>query len=382
MYSLEGYGDMLADKIRHDAFCRAMRLIAKPGSVVLEIGTGPGFFAVLACQAGARRVFAIESGEVIQVAREIAIANGCADRIEFFEGFSTKVTLPERVDAIFSDLRGVLPLFEHHIPSIIDARSRFLKPGGILCPRKDTIWLAPVEVPKIYSKMMDSWDQPGSEQDLSPARKRIVNTLRRERATPDQLLADPQVWVTLDYPRIDSPDQRGEVQWTANRAGTAHGMLAWFDADLADGAFFSTSPFGPDTVYASMFFPWLHPVELVQGDTVCVQMEAKLTGEDYVFRWSTQVKPGGLRGQTSDQFEQSTLGGTVLSPERLRKGASNHIPSLTDEGAMARRVLDLVDCRATLEDIARTLTAEYPDRFATWHDALKFASALSQKYSR
>lgn len=382
MYSLEGYADMLADGVRHDALCRAVRQITKPGSVILEIGTGPGFFPILACQAGARRVFAIESSDVIQVAREIAIANGCADRIEFFEGFSTKVTLPERVDVIISDLRGILPVFAQNIPSIIDARNRFLKPNGVLCPRKDTIWSAVVEIPNIYSKMLGPWEQNAPAPDLSPARRRAVNCLKRVRANPDQLLTEPQLWATVDYLKIASPDASGELQWTVTRVGTGHGLLVWFDADLADGAFFSNSPFGPGTIYASMFFPWEHPVMLAKGDSICVEMDAKLAGDDYVFRWETQVKPAGLHGQTREHFKQSTFQGFPLSPGQIHKSASDHVPVLTDEAIISRRVLGLMDGRATLEDIARTLTAEFPERFAGWHEALKLAGALSQKYSR
>jgi protein arginine N-methyltransferase 1 len=362
--------------------CRAVRQITKPGSVILEIGTGPGFFPILACQAGARRVFAIESSDVIQVAREVAVANGCADRIEFFEDDSTKVRLPERVDGIISDLRGVLPLFAQNIPSIIDARNRFLKPQGVLCPRKDTVWSAVVEVPNVYSRMIGTWEQSAPAPDLSPARRRAVNCLKRARAIPDELLTEPQLWVTLDYLKIESPDVRGGLRWAVTRAGTGHGLLVWFDAELADGAFFSNSPFGPGTIHASMFFPWEHPVALAKGDAICVQMDAKLASDDYIFRWETQVKPASLRGQTREHFKQSTFQGFPLSPGQIRKSASDHVPVPTDEALMSRRVLSLMDGRATLEEIARTLKAEFPERFAGWHEALRFVGALSQKYSR
>ena len=105
MYSLAGYGHMIGDRVRLDAYERALRKAVRPGSVVLEIGTGPGIFAVLACQLGARRVYAIEPDPIIQVGREIAAANGCADRIEFIEDMSTRVTLPAQANVIVSDLR-------------------------------------------------------------------------------------------------------------------------------------------------------------------------------------------------------------------------------------------------------------------------------------
>jgi protein arginine N-methyltransferase 1 len=379
MYSLHGYGDMIADKIRMEAYARAIRQLVKPGSVVLEIGTGHGIFAILASQMGAGRVFAIEPNEVIQVARENATANHCAGRIEFIEGFSTHVTMPARADLIFSDLRGVLPLSGSHIPSIVDARNRFLAPGGTLCPRKDTLWAAVVEMPKVYSEVVEPWESNGLNQDLSAARRRIVDTYMKTRATPDQLLTEPQLLATLDYSTIESPDVRGKLQWITRRAGTGHGILVWFDADLADGVAFSNSPLEPLTVYGSMFFPWTQPVALPQGQSVCVEMEAKLAGSDYIWRWAARMKSANSPGEI--HFDQSSLSSSIVSSSLLRKAASDHIPKLSDEGVMARRVLELVDGRATLEEIARALAAEYPGRFAGWHDALKFASALSQKYS-
>src|SRR5215469_2775952 len=188
MYSLGGYGSMVADRVRVEAYAQALRKTVRAGSVVLELGTGPGIFAVLACQLGASRVYAIEPSEIIQVAREVAAANGCTDKIEFFEEFSNRVTLPSRADVIVSDLRGVLPLFERHIPAIVDARRRFLAPGGTLIPRKDTLWAAIVEAPQPYSELVDPWDDNPFGQDLSMARRLAVNNVQRVRVSPSQLL--------------------------------------------------------------------------------------------------------------------------------------------------------------------------------------------------
>ena len=88
-----------------------LRRALRRGSVVMDLGCGPGVFAVLACKLGARRVYAVEPENVIGLAREIAAANGCADRIEFFDKLSTEITLPEPADVIISDLRGVAGVF-------------------------------------------------------------------------------------------------------------------------------------------------------------------------------------------------------------------------------------------------------------------------------
>src|SRR5256886_8934083 len=112
MYSLRAYGSMIADRIRVDAYAEALRRTVRQESIVVEIGTGPGVFAVLACQLGAARVFAIEPAEIIQVAREVAVANGFAGKIEFFEEVSNRVTLPPRAAIIVAALRAVRPLLQ------------------------------------------------------------------------------------------------------------------------------------------------------------------------------------------------------------------------------------------------------------------------------
>src|SRR5215472_17381867 len=175
MYGLGAYGSMIADRVRVEAYAEALRKTVRKGCVVAEIGTGPGVFAVLACQLGAGRVFAIEPAEIIQVAREVAAANGCADKIEFFEQLSNRVTLPSRADVMLSDLRGVLPFFQRHIPAIVDARLRFLAPGGTIIPRKDKIWAAVVEAPKPYAGVVEPWEKNPLNQNLEAARTLAIN---------------------------------------------------------------------------------------------------------------------------------------------------------------------------------------------------------------
>ena len=94
-YNLKSYGEMIADRVRTGAYIEALRRAVGPGSVVVNIGTGAGYFALLACKFGAGRVYAIEPSDAIQVAHELAAANGLADRIQFFQELSTRVQLPK-----------------------------------------------------------------------------------------------------------------------------------------------------------------------------------------------------------------------------------------------------------------------------------------------
>src|SRR5215213_1403607 len=175
MYSLHFYGQMLADAARMDAYAAALRRTIRPDSVVMDLGCGPGVFALLACKLCARRVYAVEPNNVVGLAREAAAANGFADQIEFFEKLSTEIKLPESATIIVSDLRGVLPFFQQHIPSIIDARKRLLARGGVLIPRRDVVWAAVVEAPEQYDELVNPW-QNQFELDLSAGTRLITNT--------------------------------------------------------------------------------------------------------------------------------------------------------------------------------------------------------------
>jgi len=316
MYSLQFYGQMLADAPRMDAYTAALRRAVKPDSVVLDLGCGPGVFALLACKFGARRVYAVEPDNVIGVAREAAVANGCADRIEFFESLSTEITLPEPATVIISDLRGVLPWFEQHIPSIIDARERLLATGGVLIPRRDVLWATVVEAPEQYEDLVGPWKR--FDLDLSAAERLITNTWRKSYLKPEQLLADPVCWTTIDYNEIKNADVHAEISWRAARNGTAHAVAVWFDSELTDGINFSNHPAAPKMIYGVGLFPFSQPIAITKGERIKVRLAADLVQDGYVWRWDSEFF-AGTRVKAS--FKQSTFYGVPLSQAQLRKSA-------------------------------------------------------------
>lgn len=382
MYSIAGFGGMIADDVRMAAYEQALHQTIKPGSVVVDIGTGTGIFSLLACRFGARKVYAIEPDPAIEVAREVAATNGYLDRIVFIQDLSTRITLPERADVIVSDIRGVLPLFQHHIPTIVHARQRLLAPGGVLIPRRDTVLAAVIDAPEFYTRHMTPWDQHPFGLDMQAARRIVSNTWLKRRVTPGQLLLEPRTWAVLDYSTVENPNISEVMRWTATRTGTGHGLAVWFDALLADNVGFSNAPTEPELIYGAAFFPWSEPVIINTGDSVTVALHADLVRDDYVWRWDTTVLDAGCPGRVKAKFNQSTFFGVPVSPAHLRKRAASYVPVLDDEGQIDQFILAAMDGETPLGEIARRVYDRFPARFAEAPDALDRVSDLGQRYGR
>src|SRR5882762_2567167 len=191
-YDLPTYGKMMTDRVRTGAYCQALALAVKPDDVVVDLGACAGIFTLHACRLGARLVHAIEPNDAIQIAREVVHANGFSQQVTFHQAMSFQVELAEPCDVLITDPRGVLPLYEQAIPTIIDARRRLLKPGGVLIPQRDTIWAALVEANEIYSAHCeDPWRRSNDGFNLEAARQRRVNISGRHHLKRSQLLSVP-----------------------------------------------------------------------------------------------------------------------------------------------------------------------------------------------
>ncbi len=377
MYSVPAYGKMLADGPRIEAYLTALRRAIKPGSVVVDLGSGPGLFALVACRLGARRVFAIEPDNTIQIGRNAAWEYGLTDRIEFIQGLSTKVNLPEPADVIVSDLRGVLPWFQQHLPSIIDARTRLLAPHGCLIPNRDRLWAAIVETPAKYDELVKPWEQAYEDVVLRSGRNLTVNHWSKFRVQPEDLLTEPVCWHELDYRRVEEINVSEEISFNVARGGTAHGLIAWFDAELIDGVGFSNAP-GSELIYGNAFYPFQQPIDVAAGDQINVRLQAQLIGDDYTWNWNTTISS---QGKTIDSFKQSTLLGAPLSTAQLRKRADTYVPEPNEKGTLAKFVLSRMDGKNSNEQIAAELMQHFSEQFRNHHEALDLVAEISDEYS-
>ncbi len=378
-YSMLDYTEMLSDRVRTEAYCQALRATIRPGDTIVDIGTATGFLAMVASQCGARRVFGIDPSTTVILARDLAALNGCADTVEFIQDFSTAVTLAERANVIVSDLRGVTPLFQGGVKAILDARDRLLAPGGILIPAVDSLWGALARRPTLYEQRRESTGQDVLGVNMLPARRFVMNTVWRGRLRADDVLVEPQCWGTLEYQTLRQTDVRGTMTWPIDRPLCSHGLAMWFDSVLCDGIGYSNAPGRADSVYGHALMPFEEPLDLRPGDTVTVDLSARLIGGEYVWRWNTCVSTGGA--DRVRRFAQSSFLSRPRSRVDMTRRAPSFVPRLNERGQISRFVLDMMTGDRPLTDIVSTMTETFPGRFGTPEDAMEYVSDLSARFS-
>jgi protein arginine N-methyltransferase 1 len=321
MYHLTAYGSMLDDAARLAAYTRALESAIRPGSVVLDLGTGIGTFALLAARLGAERVYAVDAGDVVSIAEDLARANGLADRITFFQTRASELQLPEKVDVIVSDLSGALPLFEEHIPALIGARDRFLAPGGVLIPARDRLLCAPVSNASLYDRIVRPW-RALKDVDLGVAREMALNVAYPMDVAPEDLAAPPQCWAELDYATIASPNVSGQIEWTFETVAAApaqgeaagatgiHGIALWFECVFAEGIVNASGPWATRSVHSTILLPFREPLQV--RERLGVSITATLAGGRYVTTWQASTEAGPRPRQSTFHSEprsrQSLLG--------------------------------------------------------------------------
>lgn len=229
---------LLNDRIRMDAYRKAIHAAVKPGMVVADIGAGLGVLSHMALAAGASKVYAIEfDADTITNAEH-------DERIIWMQGLSGTIRLPEKVDVIVSETLGSFALDENTLPTLIDARMRFLKKGGIMIPQSLTLFVAPV---------------------TTSARNKV------QHIPSSQLLAAPTS-MDVDFMKETNPVFTIDTSFKVTRDGTVSGFAGWFALRLFDKISFSTAPDAPETHWKQGFLPIRRPQKVKRGQTIHFQL--------------------------------------------------------------------------------------------------------------
>ncbi len=280
---LDYHLSMLQDTARMDSFRRAINATVKPGDVVVDIGCGSGVLSFMACEAGARKVYAIDGGPVIEVAREIAIDNGFDDRIEFLRGWSLEVGLPERADVLISETIGNTGFDEGIIAWSFDARQRLLRPGAAIIPQRVRMWVAAAQADEDHALVSD-WLAPQLPYNYAAAYRRAAKTLWFADFTPNNLLGQPELAADVDLQTAPNEPIISAGTLQIDRDGELHGMACWFDSMLCAGVTADNMPPREDTSWSHGFLPLAESLEVSAGDRFSWEVSVSAAGEQWTWQ--------------------------------------------------------------------------------------------------
>ena len=255
---------LLADGVRTGAFVEAVRRAVRPADFVVDLGTGTGVLAVAAAQAGAGTVIGIERAAIATRARALAAANNV--RVQVVQGASDHVRLPRLADVLVSECLGLAGLGGAMIGAVKRARDRWLKPGGIVIPKRVRVFAAPVEDPEADALVhcFDGARVAGVRLDVLGAH--VGHNLYIASFADRHLLAPPVEVCGTDLQAGPLEDAvEGLARTTTTRPGTLHGWALWFEADLAGDLVLRTGPLDAPTVWEQCFAPV--PAHRVEADT-------------------------------------------------------------------------------------------------------------------
>ena len=276
MYAeLEVHRTMIRDRVRTEAFRRAIESVVRPGDVVLDVGAGSGILSLFAARAGAACVYAVERTTVAAVAQGLAAANGVAEIVQVFHGDVMEIELPGPVDVIVSEWLGGFGIDEGMLGPVIAARDRWLKPGGVMIPRLVTAWTALVD--DRYSGEMVQFlrDNPYGLK-LDDLAEMTVNEIFysgtfRHLAAGDRRSEPGRLWATdaelIPLEQAQAPHE-AETLLPVREHGTANALALWFSAELAPGISLSVGPGDAPTHWGMTTAPLRCPVQLTPGMVV------------------------------------------------------------------------------------------------------------------
>ena len=239
---------MVLDKLRTDVLLKAINKVVKKGDVVVDVGAGAGILSFAAISAGASKVFAIDyDAEALEAAKIYAKRFGFEKKIEFINGCSFDVDIPEKADVLLCETVGSLAYDENIMLTIADAKERFLKTKGIVIPEALELWASPV-VSKASKHM---WSDVFGF-DMSPEEEPFFY---KNIVCKSCLLSKPQKLHAVYFNKSFDVDVDSEIQFKLNKSGVIGGIALWPRATWAKGLITDASPLKKATHWEQGILP-------------------------------------------------------------------------------------------------------------------------------
>ncbi|HEU0079514.1 MAG TPA: AMP-binding protein, partial [Longimicrobiaceae bacterium] len=271
------YKAMAEDHRRNRAYLEALRAVARD-KVVVDVGTGAEVvLSRLALEAGARKVYAIETKEESYRQAEALVRRlELEDRIILVRGNALEVELPEPADVCVSELIGCIGGSEGAV-AILNTVWRLLKPGAVQVPRRCATRIAAVELPDevhrapVLEEIAAHYAErifaaQGHRQDV----KLCVRNFPREH-----FLSTDDLFEDLLFTGPLQPEYESTVELRITRDGRLDGFLLWIELSMGERV--DVDSLAHECCWLPMFFPAFYPgVAVRAGDVLRAECTVRL----------------------------------------------------------------------------------------------------------
>jgi SAM-dependent methyltransferase len=359
MSDLGYYVSLLEDVRRVQAFAAAIREVVRPGDHVVEVGCGIGTYSLLAAQAGARRVSAIDRNPVaLALARELNVEGLSGGVVRLIESAAELVDLEDPADVVIFEDFGSLGFRPGYRNLLEHVRERLAKPETRYVPSSVELFLAPTDTPVRTIGMEESDAIPFPPEALALLRKRALNDPTLRPVAPGQLLSEG---IRVGRLRLgDAVPLRFSCQAraTATRSGPATGLAGWMRVRPTETRTLDNSPWETQGSWKVEVYPFERPLPLRQEESFEAGLEvAHFPGaQGEVRRW-------WIRG-SSEGREASTVNAIPGDRTELSRGSVDHVPQPGPRLPQALQALGAVDGQRSVAEIAQVLYNLADPRFS------------------
>jgi len=274
---------MLQDDARTASLRAMVDSLVRPGDVVADVGTGTGILALWARLAGAARVYAIDTSDIVTLSRKVAADNGI-DGVVFVQGDAAEVELPEKVDVVFSECLGNFAFGDAMFGALRVFSERWLKEGGRRGPTSVRLFLQPANS-GLFWDPLPFWKQPWQGLDLSAFAHAEENRVAVVDTVPSFAWGEPMQVLEFDpYQRPESIQLSSS--WLVPEGRLVTGIVGWFEVDWAPGVTLDTAPTAEATHWSQVLFPVPHRTA-AQGDRIEFQLAVDFAEDEIPrYHWS------------------------------------------------------------------------------------------------
>jgi len=255
--------EMLKDEVRTISYRNAMVHNSHlfKGKVVLDVGCGTGILSMFAAKAGAAKVIGVDMSSIVEYARKIVEANNLSHKVQIIRGKVEEITLPDgvdKVDIIISEWMGYCLFYESMLDTVLYARDKWLKPGGLMFPDRATLYITAIEDRQYKDDKINWWDDVYGF-DMSAIRKVALTEPIVDVVDRNQVVTNSCLIKEIDIQTMKKEDIPFEAPFhlQIRRNDYVQALVTFFNIEFTHchkRVGFSTAPEAPYTHWKQVVF--------------------------------------------------------------------------------------------------------------------------------